>query len=181
MKQFDSLYAKDNSNRLAFILMRPVASKVFHLQDQGLEEKEIYTRFAKTFVHTIPKALFAYLPIFAFFLWIFHNKKKWWYFDHGIFTLHYFSFLLSGILILIFFKRILGIIPDNNFVSIIEILAYIAGITYMFIYFFIAHHRVYESSKRISLIKGFLLLTVNLIGILFMLCLLIYVSFILIH
>lgn len=181
MKQFDSLYAKDNSNRLAFILMRPVASKVFHLQDQGLEEKEIYTRFAKTFVHTIPKALFAYLPLFAFFLWIFHNKKKWWYFDHGIFTLHYFSFLLSGILILIFFKRILGIIPDNNFVSIIEILAYIAGITYMFIYFFIAHHRVYESSKRISLIKGFLLLTVNLIGILFMLCLLIYVSFILIH
>ena len=35
------------------------------------------------------------MPFFALTLWLTHNKKKWWYFDHGIFTFHYFaSFLL---------------------------------------------------------------------------------------
>jgi Protein of unknown function (DUF3667) len=181
MKQFDSLYAKRMSDRRIFEFMRPFAEKVFHLQDQGLGREEIFNRFSETFVHTLPKALFIYLPIFAFFLWIFHNKKKWWYFDHGIFTLHYFSFLLLGILILIFFNRLIDIIPDNIILSILQILAYTAGTIYLFIYFFIAHHRVYESSRRISVIKGISLLIINFIGILCMLLLLMYTSFIMMH
>ena len=54
-----------------------------------LEEK-----FVESFTHNFPKALFAYLPLFALVLWLFHNKKKLLYFDHAIFTLYYFSFLL---------------------------------------------------------------------------------------
>ncbi|SEM20882.1 Protein of unknown function [Chryseobacterium taichungense] len=181
MKQFDSLYAKKVSDRRVFDFLRPFASKVFHLQDQGLGKEEILNRFSETFIHTLPKALFVYLPIFAFFLWIFHNKKKWWYFDHGIFTLHYFSFLLLGILILIFFNRFLDMIPDNIFVSVLQILAYMGGVIYIFIYFFIAHHRVYESSRGISLLKGFLLLIINFIGIMCMLLLLMYISFMMMH
>ena len=46
-------------------------------------------------LQNLPKWLFAIMPFFAFTLWLTHNKKKWWYFDHGIFTFHYFaSFLL---------------------------------------------------------------------------------------
>lgn len=181
MKQFDSLYSKKVSNRSAYSFMRPFARKVFYLQNKGLNKEEIFKKFSETFVHTLPKALFVYLPVFAFFLWIFHNKKKWWYFDHGIFTLHYFSFLLLGILILIFFNRLIDLIPDNIVISLLQTLAYIAGVIYLFIYFFIAHHRVYESSRGISLIKGFALLMINFIGILCMLLLLMYISFIMMH
>jgi len=52
-------------------------------------------------IHNFPKAIFLYMPIFAFWLWLFHSKKKWLYFDHGIYTLHYFSFILLFILIYI--------------------------------------------------------------------------------
>jgi hypothetical protein len=181
MKQFDSLYAQKVNDRSFYDFMRPFARKVFHLQEQGFGKKEIFKKFTETFVHTLPKALFVYLPIFAFFLWIFHNKKKWWYFDHGIFTLHYFSFLLLGILILIFFSRIIDLIPYFGILNLLKILCYVAAVIYIFVYFFIAHHRVYESSRSSSIIKGILIFMVNFFGILCMLLLLMYISFILMH
>jgi hypothetical protein len=37
------------------------------------------------------------MPIFASLLWLFITKR-WYYFDHGIFTLHYFSLFLLTII-----------------------------------------------------------------------------------
>lgn len=181
MKQYDSLYVKDAENKNVYTFMKPFAEKVFHLQEQGLKKEQIFERFAYTLVHTLPKALFIYLPIFAFFLWVFHNKKRWWYFDHSIFTLHYFSFLLLGILILIMFSRLLNIFPDYGIFTFLSIFIHIAAIIYMSVYFFIGHHRVYESSKSMSVFKGISLFIVNFFGLLFMFLLLVYVSFVTMH
>ncbi|WP_449400570.1 hypothetical protein [Chryseobacterium wanjuense] len=155
MKQFDSLYAKNISDQRVFDFMRPFAKKVFYLQEEGLSRDQIFDKFTDTIVHTLPKALFVYLPIFAFFLWIFHNKKKWWFFDHGIFTLHYFSFLLLGTLILIFFSKLMDLLPDYGVLTLLNILIYTAAILYMSFYFFVAHHRVYESSRTMSIFKEY--------------------------
>lgn len=89
-------YNKGTKNKINGLtwLQDAFAHKYFELKEQGVKKGDIYTKLLQTSFHNLPKALFIYLPIFAFFLWIFHNKKKWWYFDHGIFTLHYFSFLL---------------------------------------------------------------------------------------
>ncbi len=181
MKQFDSLYAKNTKQQSVFNFMRPIAKKVFHLQEQGLNKAQIFDKFSDTVVHTLPKALFIYLPVFAFFLWIFHNKKKWWFFDNGIFTLHYFSFLLLGILILIFVSDLLSLLPDYSIFNILNILVYTAAIVYMLLYFFIAHHRVYENSRSISVIKGISLFIINSFALLCMLLLLIYTSFRMMH
>lgn len=181
MKQFDSLYAKSSDNRSIFDFMRPFAKKVFHLQEQGLNKEQIFDKFSETVVHTLPKALFIYLPIFAFFLWIFHNKKKWWFFDNGIFTLHYFSFLLLGILIIIFLSKLLSLLPDYSIFNILSIVISTTAIIYMFIYFFIAHHRVYENSRSISVIKGISLFIINFFALLCMLLLLVYTSFRMMH
>ncbi|WP_313029343.1 hypothetical protein [Soonwooa sp.] len=91
------------------------AHKYFELKEQGVKKGEIYTKILQTSFHNLPKALFIYLPIFAFFLWIFHNKKKWWYFDHDIFTLHYFSFLLRTILIAGLGIKLSGAMGLSNF------------------------------------------------------------------
>ena len=56
--------------------------------------EQIKEKFILSFTHNLPKVLFLYMPVFAFILWLFHDKKKWYYFDHSIFTLHYFSFIL---------------------------------------------------------------------------------------
>lgn len=181
MKQFDSLHSKNKKNHAIYVFMKPFAKKIFHMQEQGLKRDLIFDKFKETMIHTLPKALFIYLPVFAFFLWIFHNKKKWWYFDHGIFTLHYFSFLLLGTLILIFLDRITDLLPDYGALNLLIILINMAAIIYMSIYFFIAHHRVYESSRTMSIFKGVFLFMINFIGIIFMGLLLMYASFMMMH
>lgn len=181
MKQFDSLSAKNTNKQSLFNFMRPIAKKIFHLQEQGLNKEQIFEKFSETVVHTLPKALFIYLPVFAFFLWIFHNKKKWWFFDNGIFTLHYFSFLLLGILLMIFSSEILSLLPDHTIFKLLNFLIYTTAIVYMLIYFFIAHHRVYENSRSISVIKGISLFIINFFALLCMLLLLVYASFRMMH
>ncbi|MCE4065587.1 DUF3667 domain-containing protein [Chryseobacterium gleum] len=179
MKQYDSIRAKDNTG--IYTLMRPIANKVFDLKEEGYSKHQIWEKYKENFIHTIPKALFVYLPIFAFFLWLFHNKRKWWYFDHGIFTLHYFSFLLLGVLMFMVGEKITSFLPDNSILTLLYVLACLALATYMTIYFFVAHHRVYETKKRISILKGSLLFIVNYIGLLLMFLVLMYLSFIMLH
>ncbi|WP_419869650.1 DUF3667 domain-containing protein [Chryseobacterium sp. CT-SW4] len=179
LKEYDSLYNK-TANPL-YSYFRPFAKKMFELREDGFSKKEIINKFRDTFIHTLPKALFVYLPVFAFFLWLFHNKKRWWYFDHGIFTLHFFSFLLLGTLIFIMAERLTALLPDFSLLSFILFLAYTGMLIYMSLYFFIAHHRVYETRKRVSILKGMLLFIINSIGLTIMLLILLYTSFIMIH
>lgn len=127
--------------------------------------KNFVKKFLSEFTHNIPKALFLYLPVFAFFLWLFHNKKKWWYYDHGIFTLHYFSFLLLFICIYTLINA-LDQWADVNWIDIITNILNLIMMLYAFSYFFIAHHRVYQTSKTNSVLKGLLLFVLNFILIL---------------
>lgn len=117
--------------------------------------------------HTLPKVLFIYMPIFAFWLWLLHGKKRWYFFDHGIFTLHYFSFLLLLITISMILSwiteltkniAILGII-----VEIIEGFFIFASILYSFFYFFRSHRKFYGETKIISRFKSFMLFIINFI------------------
>ncbi|MGE8511391.1 MAG: hypothetical protein ACN6N7_01730, partial [Chryseobacterium culicis] len=179
IKQYDSILAKDKTG--IYSLMRPLAKKAFSLKEEGYSKHQIWEKYKENFIHTIPKALFVYLPIFAFFLWLFHNKKKWWYFDHGIFTLHYFSFLLLAILVFIVGERITSFLPGNNLLTLLYVLACMGLGLYMTIYFFVAHHRVYETKKRISILKGSLLFIINYIGLILMFMILMYLSFIMLH
>lgn len=83
-KSFDSAKAK-NPSFYDFINV-PIAHKFFELKEQGVVKGEILKKLGEVSFHNLPKALFIYLPIFTFFRWIFHDKKKWWYFDHGFYA-----------------------------------------------------------------------------------------------
>lgn len=116
--------------------------------------------------HTIPKILFIYMPIFAFWLWLFHGKKRWYFFDHGIFTLHYFSFLL----LLITINMILSWVAhefENNFLfmvtEIIKGLVGTASMFYSFFYFFRSHSKFYGETKATSRLKSFVLFLINIV------------------
>ena len=118
-----------------------------------------------TAAHTLPKVLFIYMPIFAFWLWIFHGKKRWYFFDHGIFTLHYFSFLLLTVTIIMVVSWGLTFVSDYlsaAFVSIAGLLL----LLYSFFYFFRSHRKMYGETRTISRLKGFALFLINLILIL---------------
>ncbi len=144
-------------------------------------QSEIIEKFISSFTHNLPKVLFLFMPIFAFFLWLFHNKKRWYYFDHGIFTLHYFSFLLLIFLLLFLINKGLSTFEELSLVSFIQIIGNFIGIGWMIYYFFPAHHRFYGETRFISFIKTSLLFFINFILIIIILSLFAIYTFINLH
>jgi hypothetical protein len=177
MKEIDSIqkYGKEKDKFSDFEYW--ASEKVIYVTEHNTK-REIVEKFLESFVHNIPKILFVIMPFFAFFLWIFHNKKKWYYFDHGIFTLHYFSFLLLIYLILFIVNRTIGAIPPIAFIA--EIINF-AGIIWMCYYFYPAHHRFYGETRIVSFVKSVMLFFINFFFILFLLVFYIFYTFINLH
>ena len=143
--------------------------------------EQIIAKFSESFTNNLPKLLFLYMPVFAFLLWLFHDKKKWYYFDNGIFTLHYFSFLLLLILILFFIDKLFPLLGKDPIVSWIHFGLKSAGIFWMIYYFFPAHRRFYGEKIMVSLLKSTLILLLNLLIISILLILFALYTYINIH
>ncbi len=128
---------------------------------------ELKEKFVESYFKNLPKALFIYMPLFAFVLWIFQSKKRWYYFDHGIFTLHYFSFLLLGSLFISFIDFLISFVDTYRFFKILNYIFKIVIVVYMLYYFFPAHHRFYEEKRWMSILKGIVMFFINffIIGI----------------
>lgn len=177
-KSYDSALVKNPS--VFDFIQKPIAHKFFDLKEKGVKKEKIVLSMIEKSFHNLPKALFIYLPLFAFFLWIFHSKKKWWYFDHGIFTLHYFSFLLLTILLIFLLTKLIGLadfwLINTALYSLVIILS-----LYSIAYFFIAHRRVYHAHGLVSFIIGTILFTINLLAFMFLVVGLALISFLMIH
>ncbi len=144
-------------------------------------DKEIKEKLWEKAQANFPKTLFLYMPLFAFVLWLFHSKKKWYYFDHGIFTLHYFSFLLLLVLILFLFNKITALLGDYFVVNMIDGCVNTVGYIWMVYYFLPAHHRFYGESRMVSLVKSIFIYFINWILFSIILVLFIFYTFINIH
>lgn len=121
---------------------------------------EAFKKSLELFIRNLPKLLFFYMPIFAFWLWLLHGKKRWYYFDHGIFTLHYFSFLL---LLTTFFMLLQWLLNLSDWlaVDIIQGLLFTVYLFWPIIYFYKAHKRLYCESKIVSFLKSSALFLIN--------------------
>lgn len=177
-KSYDSAQAK-NPGFWNF-LNAPIAHKIFELKENGVKKKDILQSLTENSFHNLPKALFLYLPIFAFLLWVFHNKKKWWYFEHGVFTLHYFSFLLISILLIYIFSKFIKVTGSQTVDVLLYILISVISV-YSLLYFFLAHRHVYKYRGTGSFIIGSVLFTLNFIGFMFLVIILAVISFLMIH
>ncbi|MDO9276347.1 MAG: DUF3667 domain-containing protein [Lutibacter sp.] len=132
--------------------------------------KEIIEKFGQSFIGNLPKVLFIYMPVFAFLLWLFHDKKRWFFYDHGIFTLHFFSFLLLMILLLFFIDKLFAL-SDWRVLGWLNLIIQSAGIFWMVIYFFPAHRRFYGESHLLSAFKSSLVYFINIIIVTFLMVL----------
>ena len=144
-------------------------------------QKELWDKFTEEAMHNIPKTLFIYMPMFALVLWLFHSKRRWYYFDHGIFTLHYFSFLLLSILLVFIFKKTMNCFVENGFTTFITGAGITVANIWMFYYFFPAHHRFYGETRLMSLLKSIAMLFINFILLSILLLVFIVYTFINIH
>ncbi|MDZ4329923.1 MAG: DUF3667 domain-containing protein, partial [Flavobacterium sp.] len=156
-------------------------NKKIQIVKENNTQSEIIEKFISSFTHNLPKVLFVFMPIFALFLWLFHNKKRWYYFDHGIFTLHYFSFLLLLFLLLFLINKGLTPFSELGLVTFIQVITNFVGIGWMVYYFFPAHHRFYGETRFISFLKSSLLFFINFILIIIILSIFAIYTFINLH
>ena len=141
-------------------LLTRFISKFKELRANDVSTEEIAKSIIEQTLKLIPKALFIYMPLFAFLLWLFYNKKKNWYFDHGIFTLHYFSVVLISVLLIYLITALSSYIEISFFVSILRFLAVLIGI-YTVLNFLLGLRRRYAQNLFITLVKGFILIGIN--------------------
>ena len=156
-------------------------NKKIQIVKENNTQSEIIEKFVSSFIRNLPKVLFVFMPIFAFFLWVFHNKKRWYYFDHGIFTLHYFSFLLLIFLLLFLINEGLSLFTESSFVSFLQIVINFIAIGWMIYYFYPAHHCFYGETRLISFIKSSLLFFINFVLIIIILSIFAVYTFINLH
>lgn len=126
-------------------------------------KKDFAKKFYKTLFSTIPKALFIFMPLFAFVLWLFHNKKKWYYFDNGIFTIHYFSMILLSFTINAILSAIWGFLFSAELADSIDGFMTLILIGWWIFYFFRSHSRFFKEGKLISRLKGTGIFIINLV------------------
>lgn len=180
VKELDSLQKfgseEDRLDAIEYWFMK----KTLEVKARNTNE-ELVQKFKESFVHNFSKTLFIYMPLFAFFLWLFHGKKRWYYFDHGIFTLHYFSFILLIILIVFLFSKFLSLFGTSTITDTIKGVVDLVAFLWMFYYFFPAHHRFYGETRTVSFIKSVALFFINMILIFIILLLFALYTFINIH
>lgn len=168
LEELDSIqkYGKpeDKESDFGYWLMK----KSLKVKENNTKE-EIIEKGIDSAKRNFPKVLLIYMPIFALFLWLFHGKKRWYYFDHGIFTLHYFSFLLLINLMMYFLIKTINLLVDNSFTTFMKSAVQLLGYGWMFYYFFPAHHRFYGETRWISFFKSITLFWINIVLITFLL------------
>ncbi len=154
----DSAPKEEKYSDLSFWMMKKTMNKF-----RETNTDEILPKFLNALSHNFPKLLFIYMPIFAFWLWLFHSKKNWYFFDHSIFTLHYFSLMLLLSTFIVVIDFVFYIFNFDSASSTVTPLLILLFMLYSFIYFFVAHTKMYHQKKILSIVKGSFLFAINLI------------------
>jgi hypothetical protein len=97
--------------------------------------------------HDIPKLMFVLLPLFALYVGWFYSRKKYYYVNHAIFSVHFHSFVF---LLLLFFILLGKLIPGDWSETILALLSVILA----FVYLVAALHGMYGQSFWVTLLKG---------------------------
>lgn len=97
--------------------------------------------------HDIPKLMFILLPLFALYVGWFYSRKKYYYVNHAIFSVHYHSFIFLLFLVFLLLARL---IPAIGFQIALALLSLILT----FVYLVAALHGMYGQSVGRSLLKG---------------------------
>jgi hypothetical protein len=169
MKEVDSAKAarKATDDPMGF-LEYAYQKKAIELKHNKYPAEEQLSIFYEALKHNFPKALFIYMPLFALVLRLFHKRKNWIYFDHGIFTLHYFSFMLLAFTVMSILASITiwlaYLMPNSS--SIVGVLwVFLYSLCYLsFPYYLLkAHQTMYGETTTVSLAKTIGILALNFV------------------
>lgn len=103
--------------------------------------------------HDIPKIMFLILPLFALYVGWFYSRKKYYYVNHAIFSVHFHCFLFLLLLLMLLIDKVVpGDLFSGSWTGIIITVAIFPLIA--FGYLVAALHGMYGQSFWLSLAKG---------------------------
>jgi hypothetical protein len=145
IKQQSKLTGK---NKAGFF-KRMITIKLLKINLKGEDsKKEFFRKVIGTFFHNIPKMLFFLLPVFALLLKLLYlRRKQFYYVDHAVLSLHYFSLIF---LLLILCNFVLDKLFGTDFFTIIASL-------WIQVYLVIAMKKLYRQSWTKTFVKFFAL------------------------
>jgi len=139
---------------------RMMMVRLLEVNAEGDRGKQDYIlEVLEGFLHNIPKMLFILLPVFALYLKLLYiRRKQFYYVDHAILSLHYFSFIFLLLTLCSF-----GL--DRLFQTFIFTILALVWIT---VYLYFAMKRLYQQGWFKTLLKFLLLggLFIGTLGIL---------------
>ncbi|WP_300564551.1 DUF3667 domain-containing protein [Flavobacterium sp.] len=157
---FDSIQKTMPETQRANGIGRWAGRKIAYINEHNTSEQFV-EKFKESIYHNLPKVIFLFMPLFAFTIWLFHNKKRWYYYEHGVFTLHYFSMILLSFTVFMLFSWTLGFVEkDINTDNINSIVATVMFLWWVF-YFFRSHSRFYKDGKLVSRLKASFIFLIN--------------------
>lgn len=187
VKEMDSIEALKRDALKLSPFEYKLGKKVIMLYQHNTS-KQVQEKLFSAIGHNLSKVIFIYMPIFAFWLWIFHGKKRWYFFDHGIFTLHYFSFLLLNITFITILQNILtylsvalGSESINSIIDGVFSIIFFGYLIWQVYYFYRAHRKMYHESWFVSFLKSTSMFAINLVSIIFLLVVSVYLTFYNLH
>ena len=148
-EQYLELQKKLSKENRAGYFERIITIRLLKINLKGEDKKkEFFKKLTETFLHNIPKMLFFLLPVFAFFLKLLYiRKKQFYYVDHAVLSLHYFSLIF---LLLTLSNFVLDKIFDTGFFTLLAFL-------WMNFYLLIAMKRLYGQKWGRTIFKFFVL------------------------
>lgn len=168
LREYDSIqpHLPDSSRNTGFwgwVLRRNVQLKEEH-------GGRSHTHVEENLQHMIPKIMFVLLPLFALFTSWFYSRKKYYYVQHAIFSIHYHSFVF-----LLFFVAMLITKPIESYKVVMGI--GLGAFTLALVYLVAALRGMYRQAVWLSLLKGVAIGLMYLITILATIWVLIILTF----
>ena len=150
-------------NRDGWIKQGFMSRLVATLEQEKKGSKAFLRAFLDNLLHTFPKMLFVSLPIFALLLQLLYIRKKLFYSDHAIFTIHLY------IATFIFLLAIFGFIALEEATNW-GILGFVIPLSILVVYFYQykALRRFYGDSRRKTIFKFVLLNFLSFIMMVFL-------------
>jgi Protein of unknown function (DUF3667) len=138
-------------------LMKLLMRKKIQAQEAYELDKERYKeRFIENLVHSFPKILFWSLPFFALILNVLYFRhKRYYYVDHGIFTIHVYCATFILLLTIILVNQLSGWVNLQWFRVVCDILIFGLSI-YIMIYLYKAMRGFYRQGRFKTFVKYFI-------------------------
>jgi len=145
LREYDSIEPRlpdssRNSGLWGWVIRRNVQLK----EEHGGRSK---MHIEQNLQHSIPKIMFVLLPLFAWFVSWFYSRKKYYYVQHAIFTIHYHSFLFLLFMVVLLITK-----PITSPQAIMWIIlgAYLLA----YVYLVAALRGMYQQAVWLSALKG---------------------------